>query len=66
MDHAKLILDLSTSASEAEAERAGFDAGVNRPNIHNCHFTLFRSRELTAAWERGNARGHEWQQTRMG
>lgn len=61
-----LVFDIGTRVTEDAAERAGFDAAVNRPNTDNCHFTLFRSRDLTSAWERGHARGKAFQLTRMG
>ena len=44
------------------AEHMGYDAGKNGPNETNCHFSIFRTRELTAAWERGKARAEREQQ----
>ena len=41
------------------AERLGFDCGYNGPDESNCHFTLFATPELTAAWERGKKRGED-------
>lgn len=43
--------------SQAEAEKQGYDAGLNGPTTENCHFSLFASPMLTRAWERGNERG---------
>jgi hypothetical protein len=43
--------------TESDAEEAGWDAGYYGPNTTNCHFGYFATKELTAAWERGNARG---------
>lgn len=53
-------LPLSVSPpSEEHAERMGFDAGYNKPDETNCHFSLFATRALTTAWERGKKRGEE-------
>lgn len=40
-----------------DAEVAGRDAGFYGANISNCRLSLFATPELTAAWQRGNARG---------
>ena len=45
--------------SEEHAERMGFDAGYNKPDETNCHFSLFLTRELSRAWELGKKRGEE-------
>ena len=42
---------------EQRAERLGYDSAVNGANTVNCHFSLFNSPTMTAAWERGNKRG---------
>ena len=41
----------------AEAEAAGLDAGTNGSNETNTHFRFFGTKDLTTAWERGNAKG---------
>ncbi len=43
--------------TEKDAEQAGWEAAYNGPNLDNCHFGFFATRELTKAWERGNANG---------
>jgi hypothetical protein len=43
--------------SVKDAEVYGFEAGYNTPNETNCHFSIFATPELTAAWERGNKQG---------
>lgn len=35
------------------AEEMGYDSVVNGANTTNCHFSLFASKELTTAWEKG-------------
>ena len=42
---------------EQLAYDAGHDAALRGPNEMNCNFRLFATRELTAAWERGNRAG---------
>ena len=44
---------MPTKSDESYAYRMGKDSVVNGANITNCHFTLFTSKELTEAWERG-------------
>lgn len=36
---------------------AGYDAGLNGPNMTNCNFALFGSPENKTLWEQGNADG---------
>jgi ribosome modulation factor len=47
--------------SEVEARRkaylAGYSAGLSGPDPTNCHFSFFRTRDLTSEWEAGNAKG---------
>lgn len=43
--------------TEQAAEDAGYDAGFHGSNTTNCRFTLFATPALTAAWERGHAKG---------
>ena len=43
--------------TEIEAYGAGFDCGQNGADNRNCHFAFFGTKELTAAWERGNKAG---------
>lgn len=42
---------------EQMCEAAGYDAGRNKPDEQNCHFSLFGTPEMTRAWERGKLRG---------
>jgi phosphoribosyl-AMP cyclohydrolase len=42
----------------SDAYGLGFDCGRHGPNTTNCHFSIFASRELTDAWERGHAAGN--------
>jgi ribosome modulation factor len=51
----KLLRDKLVSNEEC-AEKMGYDAGRNGPNTENCHFSLFATPALTAAWERGKKR----------
>lgn len=37
----------------------GYDAGFNKPNTDNSHFSLFSTKEKTAEWEAGNKAGKE-------
>jgi len=39
--------------SKEYAYKMGKDCAKNGPNIENCHFSIFSSRENTEAWERG-------------
>jgi hypothetical protein len=39
--------------TEQMAYDAGVDCAKNGANTTNCHFTIFATPELTAAWERG-------------
>lgn len=48
---------MSTSEQLRFAEAMGYDAGRNKPNGDNCHFTLFATPEMTKAWEHGKKRG---------
>lgn len=31
----------------------GYNAGKHGPNMHNTHFSIFETRELSAAWQQG-------------
>ncbi len=35
----------------------GWDCAMRGPNITNCHFSIFSTRENTAEWERGKRDG---------
>lgn len=50
--------------TELDAFNAGFDCGMNGANTTNCHFGLFSSREMTAAWERGKRVANEQKSAR--
>lgn len=39
------------------AEAMGYDAGRNKPNETNCHFSIFATPAMTKAWEKGKKRG---------
>ena len=41
-----------------EAFAAGVDCARNGPNMVNCNFRHFASREQTDAWERGKRKAH--------
>jgi hypothetical protein len=43
--------------TEQEAEESGRASAVFGADLANCHFTLFATKELTRAWERGRSRG---------
>lgn len=43
----------------ADAYNAGLDCALNGPNITNCDYRLFATKELTAAWEHGKAVGEK-------
>lgn len=45
------------SKDERDAYDAGFDCGLNGPNTDNCDFRLFRTPEMTKAWEIGKRDG---------
>lgn len=45
------------ATAEERSEAAGYDAGRNKPDEENCHFSLFCTPSATAAWERGKRRG---------
>jgi hypothetical protein len=45
------------ASKEDYAEAMGYDAGRNKPNEKNCHFSIFATPEMTRAWERGKKRG---------
>lgn len=45
------------ATSEEMAFDAGYKAAIDGPDTTNCHFSWFRSPEMTAAWERGNKAG---------
>lgn len=40
---------------EQRAEDAGYDAGRNKPNTTNCHFSHFATPEQTRAWSAGRS-----------
>jgi hypothetical protein len=50
MDAAKLA---TPKRDEAYAYRMGQDCARNGPNLTNCHFSIFDTPEMAAAWERG-------------
>ena len=54
MNFRKLIRRLSKRATINEAYAAGRDAKKHGPNIKNCSFRFFASKEITKAWEDGN------------
>ena len=35
----------------------GYDAGFNEPNMENCHFGLFATKEMSDAWSSGSKDG---------
>ena len=39
--------------NKAYAHRMGIDCAKNGPNIENCHFSIFSSRDNADEWERG-------------
>jgi hypothetical protein len=43
--------------SETDADRNGYLAGRDGPNVINCHFTNFATSALMWAWVRGYERG---------
>lgn len=45
--------------TETEAYQMGRDCALNGANTTNCHFTLFATPHLTAAWERGKAEAEQ-------
>lgn len=45
------------ATSDACAEAAGYDAGLNGADTENCYFGFFCTPSLTAAWQRGKDRG---------
>ncbi len=47
------------TAEQDSAFRAGYNAGVNGPDLGNCHFYFFSTPEKTKAWEKGKALGDE-------
>jgi ribosome modulation factor len=54
------MMPIPFSTGEMTEERAhsfGYDAGRNKPNETNCHFSIFATPELTRAWERGKKAG---------
>lgn len=51
-------MSMSKYATQEEwAEAMGYDAGRNKPNETNCHFSIFATPYMTRAWERGKKRG---------
>ena len=46
------ILDVP-SIDVAEAYRRGWECGEHGPDMFNCHFSIFATKENTKAWERG-------------
>jgi hypothetical protein len=43
-----------------ECYEFGFDAAVKGPNEDNCNFGIFRDKEHTHEWTRGNKAGEAW------
>ncbi len=37
----------------------GYDAGYNKPNTENCHFSIFSNKLKTNAWKIGFDRGKD-------
>lgn len=54
MDLSKLI---PPNRTEDECYKAGFDSGYNEPNMVNCHFSYFSTKEKTKRWEEGSKEG---------
>ncbi len=50
-------LPITRNVSTTEAFNAGYDYGLRGANTTNCHFSLFATKELTAAWEAGKRAG---------
>lgn len=49
----KILSDGLKTEEERTAYNAGFDSGLNGPNLANCSFTLFSTPEKTKAWQLG-------------
>jgi len=42
--------------TKQEAYDFGYDCGKNGSNTTNCHYSIFATKELMKAWERGKAK----------
>ena len=47
---------LVEDADEEKSYKMGMDYAENGANTTNCHFSLFRTKRMTSAWERGRDR----------
>ena len=54
-----VVQEAGKAMTLTDAYNAGLDCALNGANTTNCHFTLFATKELTKAWERGKAAGEE-------
>lgn len=57
LDQIKKFIDEIPTSNEKICFAMGYDAAINGANEKNCHFSLFSSKENTAAWEAGNRKG---------
>lgn len=57
LDLIKKFVDELPTSNEKICYAMGYDAAVNGADEKNCHFSLFSTKENTAAWEAGNRKG---------
>lgn len=57
LDQIKQFVDELPKSNQKICYAMGYDAAMNGADEKNCHFSLFSSKENTAAWEAGNRQG---------
>ncbi len=61
LDYIQILVKKLPTANEKICFAMGYDCEMNGADTKNCHFSLFSTKENTAAWEAGKAQAHKEQ-----